>query len=95
MFQGCPIKSDILQHNATALNMFSCSYTIQLPVCCCCRSIPDLYCSIAAAANSRLNYIIEVDFPAQKLLIKLQFTIPSQVPEMFDPDFGNITIYVV
>jgi len=55
----------------------------------------DLYCSIAAAANSRLNYIIEVDFPAQKLLIKLQFTIPSQVPEMFDPDFGNITIYVV
>jgi len=56
---------------------------------------PDLYCSIAAAANSRLNYIIEVDFPAQKLLIKLQFTIPSQVPEMFDPDFGNITIYVV
>jgi len=55
----------------------------------------DLYCSIAAAANSRLNYIIEVDFPAQKLLIKLQFTIPSEVPEMFDPDFGNITIYVV
>jgi len=55
----------------------------------------DLYCSIAAAANSRLNNIIEVDFPAQKLLIKLQFTIPSEVPEMFDPDFGNITIYVV
>lgn len=89
MFQGYPIKSDILQHNATALNMFSCSYTIQLPAV---VQFPDLYCSIAAAANSRLNYIIEVDFPAQKLLIKLQFTIPSEVPEIFDPDFGNITI---